>query len=375
MSAVSNRLMPSSSALCTTARVCSASHRMPKLLHPSPTAETLSPEVPSLRYSTIAPLRARLRNPANCRRLRLFDSVAPALTPQRRDVDAERVGGFFERSTGGEHARDVLALDFIETGSVGDAAERLGRIVKQRIGQVIGRDRLAAHQDGAAFDRVAKFAHISGPSIARERRGRSGRKCQAGVRIANGGDVQQPLREWQNIFAAFAQRRNAQRDNVEAVVEILAKVMRGDFGVEVAIGRGDYSRVHVDGAFTADALEVLLLQKAQKLGLEGRRQVGDLVEENGAAVGRLEPAGLVLDRAGKCAAHVPEQLALEKFFGEGGAIDDDERLALAAAPSMNLAGDDVLAGAAFAGEQNSRVAGGGLPRSFEQALHRGTLRV
>src|SRR5260221_14785194 len=56
MSAVSNSVMPSSSALCTTARVCSASHRMPKLLHPRPTAETLSPELPRLRYSMIQSL-------------------------------------------------------------------------------------------------------------------------------------------------------------------------------------------------------------------------------------------------------------------------------------------------------------------------------
>ena len=100
------------------------------------------------------------------------------------------------------------------------------------------------------------------------------------MRIAHGRDVQQPLRQRQNIFAAFAQRRDAQRDHVEAVVEILAKVMRGDFGFEVAIGRRDDSRVDVDRALAADALEVLLLQKAQKLGLERWRQVGDLVEED-----------------------------------------------------------------------------------------------
>src|ERR1700722_584443 len=56
MSAVSNSVMPSSSALCTTARVCSASHFMPKLLHPRPIAETLSPELPRLRNSMIDPL-------------------------------------------------------------------------------------------------------------------------------------------------------------------------------------------------------------------------------------------------------------------------------------------------------------------------------
>ena len=74
------------------------------------------------------------------------------------------------------------------------------------------------------------------------------------MRIAHGGDVQQPLRERQNILAAFAQRRHAKGDDVEAVIEILAKVMRGDFGLEVAIGRGDYSRIDVNRAFAADAL-------------------------------------------------------------------------------------------------------------------------
>src|SRR5580692_12170493 len=132
------------------------------------------------------------------------------------------------------------------------------------------------------------------------------------MRIAGSGDAQQPLCERQNILAAFTQWRDAQGDDIEAVIEILAKMMRTDFGFEVAIGRGDYSRIDVNSAFTANALEVLILQEAQKLGLESRCQVSDLVEENAAAVSGLEPAGLVLDRAGERAAHVAEQLAFEQ---------------------------------------------------------------
>src|SRR6516162_346436 len=51
MSAVSNKVMPRSSALCTTARVPSTSSRAPKLLQPSPTTETRSPDFPRLRCS------------------------------------------------------------------------------------------------------------------------------------------------------------------------------------------------------------------------------------------------------------------------------------------------------------------------------------
>src|SRR5262245_498705 len=46
-SAVSNRVTPRSSAFATTARVCAWSQRCPKLLQPSPTSETRSPERPS----------------------------------------------------------------------------------------------------------------------------------------------------------------------------------------------------------------------------------------------------------------------------------------------------------------------------------------
>src|SRR5438445_13343226 len=51
ISAVSKNVMPSSTDCCTTAVESSASMRMPKLLHPSPRAETVSPLRPSCRYS------------------------------------------------------------------------------------------------------------------------------------------------------------------------------------------------------------------------------------------------------------------------------------------------------------------------------------
>src|SRR5215469_12792626 len=51
MSAVSKRVIPRSSALCTTARVPSTSSRAPKLLQPSPMTETRSPDFPRLRCS------------------------------------------------------------------------------------------------------------------------------------------------------------------------------------------------------------------------------------------------------------------------------------------------------------------------------------
>src|SRR5213079_2072824 len=56
MSAVSNRVMPRSIALWMTLREVSRSVRWPKLLQPSPTAETRRPEPPRLRICMDGPV-------------------------------------------------------------------------------------------------------------------------------------------------------------------------------------------------------------------------------------------------------------------------------------------------------------------------------
>src|SRR5271163_5184566 len=118
MSAVSNSVMPSSSALCTTTRVCSASHRMPKLLHPRPTADTLSPELPSLRYSMIDPffyflpcVRPRPRNAH--KEVLLRSSIELRQCAQR--VKRARARRRWQNSADGKAARhpETAAANFV----------------------------------------------------------------------------------------------------------------------------------------------------------------------------------------------------------------------------------------------------------------------
>ena len=82
------------------------------------------------------------------------------------------------------------------------------------------------------------------------------------------------------------------RDDVEPVVEVLAEVARRDLLLEVAVGRGDQAHVDLDRLDAADALELALLERAQQLHLHLDRDLADLVEEQRAAVGQLEAAGL-----------------------------------------------------------------------------------
>ena len=68
----------------------------------------------------------------------------------------------------------------------------------------------------------------------------------------------------------------------------------GDGLDDVAVGGGDEPDVDAQFLRAADAGERAVLQKAQQLGLQRAAHVGDLIEENRAAVGFLDAARLLL---------------------------------------------------------------------------------
>src|SRR5204863_3116288 len=113
----------------------------------------------------------------------------------------------------------------------------------------------------------------------------------------------------------------------------------------------------------ADALDLAALEDAQELGLQGRRQLADLVEEDGPALGLLEGAEAARRGAGEGALLVAEQLALEEVLGDGAAVDDDEGAVLARAGLVDGLGGAALAGAGLALEEDVHV---GLRRALEE---------
>src|SRR5262249_61392787 len=98
-----------------------------------------------------------------------------------------------------------------------------------------------------------------------------------------------------------------------------------DLAREIAVGRTDDPHVDRDVVAAAHARELAVLEHVQQLGLERRVELADLVEEDRAAVGRLEASRLALVRAGEGAPLVTEELALEQLARHRGAVDLDER--------------------------------------------------
>ena len=117
-------------------------------------------------------------------------------------------------------------------------------------------------------------------------------------------------------------------------------------------------------------LELAGLEHAQQLGLLVQRDVGDLVEEQRAAVGELEAADAIGLRVGERALHVAEQLALEHAFREAAGVHRHQRLAGARRDRVERLRDRALAGAVLAGDEHVRVRRPDARDQLQHRLHR-----
>src|SRR5206468_3757325 len=80
-------------------------------------------------------------------------------------------------------------------------------------------------------------------------------------------------------------------------------------------------------------------------------------------------ADLAAHRAGEGAALVAEELALQDVRGDGAAVDRQEPLVASRAGAMDGVGDQLLAGAALADDENRGAGRGDHLHLLEQALH------
>src|SRR5881628_1586335 len=87
------------------------------------------------------------------------------------------------------------------------------------------------------------------------------------------------LDEYGNVVGALPKRRQMQRNDVQAVVQVGTEPTRLDLLLEIAIGGGDQSRVDRDGFRGADGDDFSMLENAQQLDLRRRRRLANFVEE------------------------------------------------------------------------------------------------
>ena len=147
------------------------------------------------------------------------------------------------------------------------------------------------------------------------------------------------------------------RHHVEPVEEIAAEALGGDGRLEIAVGGGEDPDINRNRVPSADALDLAIFQQPEELGLDGERDIADLIEEQGAAVGLLDLADPALDGAGEGAPLETEELTFEQGLRDGDTVDDDKRRIHSGRVLVNRAGDQFLAGAGGASDENGGVGG------------------
>ena len=151
---------------------------------------------------------------------------------------------------------------------------------------------------------------------------------------------------------AVPDRGEHERHHAEPVVQIFAEASGLDFGLQLLVGGRDQTHVHRDFSGAAKAPEGLGLEHLEELGLQLRREVADLIEEDRAVVGDLEEALLPVFRVGERTLLVAEQLGVEEGGVESRAVDLDEGCLGPGTEVMNHAGDPAFARSALSGEEN-----------------------
>ena len=205
---------------------------------------------------------------------------------------------------------------------------------------------------------VAQFADVAGPGVVLQLGDRVG--CEALDSPAGLADElpEEMLGQSRHVVEAFAQRRHANLDDLQAIEQVLAKRPFANGLLQRLIRRGDDAHVDLDLVVAADSLERMPFEHAQELRLRARRHLADFVEEDRAVIGRLELADHLLGRAGECALSWPNSSlssSVSVMAAQLSVTNGPSRRGLAV---VNGPGDQFLAGPAFAANQHGRRGAG-----------------
>ncbi len=94
-----------------------------------------------------------------------------------------------------------------------------------------------------------------------------------------------------NVAVTFAQRGKLNRNNVDAVVEILAEAAGVNHLFQVFMGGADQPKVDLALGAAAQALHHMIFQHPQQLGLERKGEGRDLIQKECALIREFNLTG------------------------------------------------------------------------------------
>ena len=215
-------------------------------------------------------------------------------------------------------------------------------------------DQAIVQTQAEALGHVLQFAHVAGPVVVLPAHHVLRRPIGRGAVVAHPGLLQKVGHQQRDVLGALTQRRQCNRHDVQAVVQVHAELAAVGRRLQIHLGRRHHTAIDRYAGVAAQPLDAALLQRAQQLGLQCQRHRFDLVQKQRAAVGVFHLADAAAVGAGERTRLMTEHLALEHGLGQRRAIQRDERTAPPAA-FVNGASEHFLTRAGLTGDEDVGV--------------------
>src|SRR6202007_1469663 len=123
------------------------------------------------------------------------------------------------------------------------------------------------------------------------------------------------------------------------------------------MGCGNKPNVHANSPRTTETFKFALLQSAQQLWLQVQTDIANFVQKERPAIGQLESACLLHQRAGERPLFVPEQFAFHEARRYRCTIEANETAITTRTEVMNRPCDEFFPSASFTVQEHRRRRG------------------
>jgi hypothetical protein len=157
---------------------------------------------------------------------------------------------------------------------------------------------------------------------------------------------------------AITQSRNLDLYNFKAKEQVFTESTGRQFFSKISIAGGNDADVHLVGHGTSETLHRTILYDAEKLGLNFKSQLSDLIEEKRTPIRTFEHSFLVIVGVGKCALDVAEKVTFREWLRNCRTINGDHWLVKARTQSVNELSESFLTRPRFSAEKDGQMTPG-----------------
>src|SRR5688572_15246117 len=155
----------------------------------------------------------------------------------------------------------------------------------------------ARRKGNDTLDQVFQLPHIASPFMPQKDVYRLRRQRWGCLPAFLREFLEKMCDEQRNVAGPEAQRRKANGNDVETIIEIFSEGAIGHSFFKLAVRRRNHPHVDFHVLIAAHSAELPLLNDSKELYLYGRRGIANFVQKNGSAVGNFEQTGFVRHRA------------------------------------------------------------------------------